>query len=86
MELAKVGTWTPASLATITVTDLVFQRLGLAGHFCGSCHSLYLRDHLTQFVVLNGMPSSCRSFRASSSVFAVVTTDTFMPRALSTFM
>jgi len=26
------------------------------------------------------------SFRASSSVFAVVTTETFMPRALSTFM
>ena len=35
---------------------------------------------------LNGMPMNCRSFRASSSVFAVVTNDTFMPRALSTFM
>src|SRR5919201_6765374 len=34
----------------------------------------------------NGMPTNCNSFRASSSVFAVVTTDTFMPRALSTFM
>ena len=34
----------------------------------------------------NGIPMNCSSFRASSSVFAVVTTDTFMPRALSTFM
>jgi hypothetical protein len=34
----------------------------------------------------NGIPINCNSFRASSSVFAVVTTDTFMPRALSTFM
>ena len=32
------------------------------------------------------MPMNCSSFRASSSVFAVVTTETFMPRALSTFM
>jgi hypothetical protein len=26
------------------VTNLVLQRLGLAGHLCGSSHSLYLRD------------------------------------------
>ena len=35
---------------------------------------------------LKGMPMNCISLRASSSVLAVVTTDTFMPRALSTFM
>ena len=35
---------------------------------------------------LNGIPMNCSSLRASSSVLAVVTTDTFMPRALSTFM
>src|SRR5262249_549725 len=34
----------------------------------------------------NGIPINCSSFRASASVLAVVTTDTFMPRALSTFM
>ena len=32
------------------------------------------------------MPSSCSSLRDSSSVFAVVTTEMFIPRALSTFM
>ena len=31
------------------------------------------------------MPSSCRSLRDSSSLLAVVTTEMFMPRALSTF-
>src|SRR6476620_4315379 len=31
----------------------------------------------------NGMPSSCNSRRDSSSVFAVVTTEMFIPRALS---
>ena len=34
----------------------------------------------------NGIPMNCRSLRASSSVLAEVTTETFMPRALSTFM
>lgn len=35
---------------------------------------------------LNGMPINWSSFLASSSVRAVVTTDTFRPRGLSTFM
>jgi len=38
------------------------------------------------YALLNGIPSSCSSFRDSSSVLAVVTTEMFMPRALSTFM
>ncbi len=38
------------------------------------------------YAFLNGMPRSCSSFRDSSSVFADVTTEMFMPRALSTFM
>ena len=38
------------------------------------------------YVARNGIPMNCSSLRASSSVLAVVTTDTFMPRALSTFM
>ena len=40
-------------------------------------------EGLTQFC-LNGMPINWSSRRASSSVFAVVTTEMFMPRALST--
>jgi hypothetical protein len=44
------------------------------------------RLSLSGYAVLNGIPSSCSSFRDSSSVFAVVTTEMFIPRALSTFM
>ena len=33
------------------------------------------------YCVLNGMPRSCSSLRDSSSVFAVVTTEMFIPRA-----
>ena len=39
---------------------------------------------IAQFKVRKGMPMNCSSFRASSSVLAVVTTLTFMPRPLST--
>ena len=41
VELSKESPWTSAPLATIAVTNLVLQRLGLAGHLCGSSHSLY---------------------------------------------
>src|SRR5690242_9965759 len=75
-ELAHVGARSSAQLAPVAEPDLVLRRLGLFGHLCSRSH---------QFV-LKGMPRSCSSLRASSSVFAVVTTDTFIPRALSTFM
>jgi len=41
---------------------------------------------LLRYAFLKGIPRSCSSLRDSSSVFAVVTTEMFMPRALSTFM
>jgi len=44
------------------------------------------RPERLRYEALNGMPSSWSSLRDSSSVFAVVTTEMFIPRALSTFM
>ena len=62
-----------ASLATFAVVAI-------------SKSSAYRLLPTAYWLVRNGIPINWRSFRASSSVRALVTTDTFMPRALSTFM
>src|SRR6185436_8599166 len=101
-ELAHVGARPAAQAASVAQPDLELRRLGFLRDLCGRGHFCPLsRRHALKGVpstlqatvfgpslqlALNGMPMNCRSLRASWSVFAVVTTDTFMPRALSTFM
>src|SRR4030095_8683652 len=76
-ELAHEAARPPAQLAAVPQPNPVLRRFFLFGYLRGRRHIYWL---------LNGIPMNCSSLRASSSVLAVVTTDTFMPRALSTFM
>src|SRR5437899_10226986 len=76
-ELAHVGPRPSAQMAPVAQANLVFRRFVLFRDLRCCGHDQFWR---------NGIPMNCNNLRASSSVFAVVTTDTFMPRALSTFM
>src|SRR5215813_12799020 len=77
-ELPHVGARAAAQMAAVAQPDLELRRFLFLCDLCSRCHK-------PQFC-LNGMPMNWSSLRASWSVLAVVTTDTFMPRALSTFM
>src|SRR5438874_8751400 len=85
-ELADVGARAAAAATAVAQPDLVLRRLCFFGDLCGRSHVVRLFLTTGVYDALNGMPSSCSSLRDSSSVFAVVTTEMFMPRALSTFM
>ena len=71
-----------AQLAAVALTDLVLRRLLFLGHLRSRGHLAFvsclgvLERHAHQ------LQQACALLRRS----AVVTTDTFMPRALSTFM
>src|SRR5262245_21491631 len=94
-ELPHVGTRAAAQVAAVAQPDLELRLLLFFCNLGGCCHKRLFQSlaptlrcspaAAIQFC-LNGMPMNCSSFRASWSVLAVVTTDTFMPRALSTFM
>src|SRR5690606_2593221 len=75
-ELPQVAAGAAADPAPVAMPRRVLERLALPSDLRCRRHQL----------LRNGRPISCSSLRASSSVFAVVTTDTFMPRGLSTFM
>ena len=75
-----------SSLAIFAVVAISFlSALGFGLQALAKAQSPEPGAHVRQ-LALNGMPINCNSFRASWSVFAVVTTETFMPRALSTFI
>src|SRR2546423_2340655 len=75
------------SFAIFAVVAILFQLSALTERHADELQPASVLQHrLHDYEARNGIPINWRSFRASSSVFAVVTTDTFMPRALSTFM
>src|SRR5580765_460361 len=84
-ELPHVGARTAAQMAAVAQANLELRLLLFFGDLRGGCHNSSAPSQLLS-AARNGMPTNCNSFRASSSVFADVTTHTFMPRALSTFM
>src|SRR5262249_42694073 len=89
-ELPQVPARSATQAAPVTQTDLELGRLHFLRDLCCGCHmnsSLFRCSRVfaresAQFC-RNGIPMNCKSLRASSSLFAVVTTDTFIPRALS---
>src|SRR6476660_5932085 len=83
-KLPEIGAGPAAALAAVPQPDLVLRRLGFFGDLRSGGHRCPLT--CCGYDARKGMPSSCSSLRDSSSVFAVVTTEMFMPRALSTFM
>src|SRR5687768_10218482 len=81
-KLPEVGARAAAALAAVAEPHLELRDLGFLRDLGGCGHSFLL----SLYAFLKGIPRSCKSFRDSSSVRAVVTTEIFMPRALSTFM
>src|SRR5262245_17131865 len=85
LEPAHVGTRPPAPLAAVAVADRELggppdRRLPRLRRHRRCPSSFPLRQAAPSR--RNGSPSAARRLRASSSVFAVVTIVTFMPRAL----
>src|SRR6516165_5765048 len=86
-EFPHVAARAPAEAAAIAQPDPELGFLLLFRDFGGSGHRvLSTLAPCSRYEARNGIPINCNSFRASWSVRAVVTTETFMPRALSTFM
>lgn len=76
LEVAVVATRTAAHLAAVAVPHSELRLPVQLGKRASSRHRLSLQER-------NGMPSSVSNARPSSSVFAEVTIDTFIPRVLS---
>src|SRR4029078_3486299 len=83
--LAQGGARPGAAAAAVAQPDLELRRLRFLGDLRGRGHE-FVFSRYRVYDALNGIPRSCSSLRDSSSVFAVVTTEMFIPRALSTFM
>ena len=78
LELSDKSAWPTATPATAAIADRKFL-------FCGFFRNSRSSSHPNSSThCLNGIPNCFNNSLASSSVFALVTIVTFMPRILST--